>query len=266
MIPSSTLQIIIPIHKSSLNEYETISLNRCFKILDQYTIVMIKPTNLNTYDIEQKYPFSRIELFEDTFFKSISSYNHLLLSTDFYKRFEQSEYILILQPDVYIFSDNLSYWIEKGYDYVGAPWLSSSELSSKIHQFKMFFSNLFEGNKDIVHRYETRNRVGNGGFSLRKVATHIDLSILMIDNIKHYLDNQGIHNFNEDIFWSIEPQKKGYKHITPCAKEAINFAFDINPSRLYKLNSKMLPMACHGWFKKRNLEFWRPFINEFKVK
>lgn len=264
MIPSSTLQIIIPIHKSSLNEYETISLNRCFKILDQYTIVMIKPTSLNTYDIEQKYPFSRIELFEDAFFKSISSYNHLLLSTDFYKRFEQSEYILILQPDVYIFSDNLSYWIEKGYDYVGAPWFSSTMLSNIIHQLKMHCSKLIYGEKDIVYRFETRNRVGNGGFSLRKVSTHIELSILMKDHIQHYLNNQGIHHFNEDIFWSIEPHKKGYKHNTPSAKEALQYAFDINPKRLFKLNNNTLPMACHGWFKKKHLKFWLPIINEFE--
>ncbi len=101
MISSNKLQIVIPIHKSSLNEYETISLNRCFKILNHYTITMIKPEGLDTSSIEHSYNFSNIEIFDSRFFDSISSYNHLLLSTNFYQRFEN---ILIHQPDVCIFS------------------------------------------------------------------------------------------------------------------------------------------------------------------
>jgi len=263
MISSNKLQIVIPIHKSSLNEYETISLNRCFKILSHYTITMIKPEGLDTSSIEHSYNFSNIEIFDSRFFDSISSYNHLLLSTNFYKRFEKSEYILILQPDVYIFTDNLPYWIEKGYDYTGAPWISSTSFSNSIHRIRMLTHLFFTEKKDVVHRYETRNRVGNGGFSLRKVSTHIKLSILMKENIKYYEDNQGTDQFNEDIFWSIEPQKKGYDYTTPSAKEARNFAFDINPKRNLRLNNHILPMACHGWFKGKRLKFWMPIITEF---
>lgn len=260
----SKLQIVIPIHKSTLNKYETISLDRCFKILKQYTIVMIKPEQLNTTDIEKKYKFSRIEEFDKSYFKSISSYNRLMLSTSFYQKFESSKYILIFQPDVYIFFDNIDYWLSKDYDYIGAPWISSTPLSNKIHQIKMNLSKFFKGEKNIVYRFETRNRVGNGGFSLRKISTHINLSILLKDQIEHYLNNQGIHHYNEDIFWSIEPQKRGYSHKTPDVNEALNFAFDINPSKLYKLNNDTLPMACHGWFKKKHLKFWYPIINKFE--
>jgi len=114
--------------------------------------------------------------------------------------------------------------------------------------------------KDKVYRYETRNRVGNGGFSLRRVSTHHRLTVEMRDAIDHYLRNQGTHHFHEDIFWSIEPSKRGFPHHTPSAEEALSFSFDINPGRLYRLAGRRLPMAAHGWYRGPHLRFWAPHV------
>jgi hypothetical protein len=124
----------------------------------------------------------------------------------------------------------------------------------------MKLSMLVLGVQDKVYRYETRNRVGNGGFSLRKVATHHRLTLEMRASIEHYLANQGTHHFHEDIFWSIEPSKKGFPHRTPSVEEALAFSFDINPRRLYVLAGRRLPMAAHGWYKGKHLEFWAPHV------
>ena len=106
---------------------------------------------------------------------------------------------------------------------------------------------------DQVYPYETRNRVGNGGFSLRKVETHHRLSLVMKDAIDHYLRQPGTHHFHEDVFWSVEPSKRGHPHRTPGVAEALAFAWDINPERLFALAGGRLPMAAHGWYKGRHL-------------
>ena len=201
-----------------------------------------------------------METFAPAYFGSIQGYNRLLLSTEFYARFLGSEYLLICQLDVFVFRDELAGWVARGYDYVGAPWFSKTAVRRRIHWLKMHLSKLVLGVQDKVYRFETRDRVGNGGFSLRKVETHHRLSVEMRAHVEHYLGHQGTHHFHEDIFWSVEPSKRGFPHRTPRAGEALDFSFDINPDRLYALAGGPLPMAAHGWYKGRHLRFWAPHV------
>lgn len=259
-LPPQRLTIAVPVYRPFLDEQERVSLDSTFRVLGHHHLVMVKPEGLDTSDLDRRYPFAGVETFDPAYFTSIQGYNRLLLSTGFYERFLASEYLLICQLDVFVFRDDLAAWVDRGYDYVGAPWFSKTAVSAVIHRVKMHASKLFLGVKDKVYRYETRNRVGNGGFSLRKTATHHHLSVVMKANIEHYLANQGTHHFHEDIFWSIEPSKKGHPHRTPTAEQALAFAFDINPGRLYELAGRRLPMAAHGWYKKRQLAFWAPHV------
>jgi hypothetical protein len=82
----------------------------------------------------------------------------------------------------------------------------------------------------------------------------------MRPQIEHYLCNQGTHHFHEDIFWSIEPSKKGHPHRTPSVAEALAFSFDINPEAAFRRAGGRLPMAAHGWYKGRHLRFWQPHV------
>lgn len=256
------LQIVIPIYKNTLTHFESVSLNRSFKVFEGYHFTMIKPHNLDTSELERKYNFSSIEAFDKKYFHSISGYNELMLSYSFYKRFDDSKYMLILQPDVYVFFDNLSHWINKEYDYVGAPWISSSFLSEKMHLLNMYIGKLFQPNRNTISKFEMRNRVGNGGFSIRNIATHKRLCKQLESHIDYYLSNLGSHNFNEDVFWSMVPQSQGVSYSTPALEEAMQFSFDINPERLFKMNQQKLPMACHGWYKRKHINFWLPIISK----
>jgi len=254
------LSVAVPVYRTALDPYEMLSLDRCFQVLGGHHLVLVKPEGLDTAALERRYPFGAVEAFAPDYFRSIQGYNRLLLSTDFYQRFLGSEYLLICQLDVFVFHDQLASWVERGYDYVGAPWLSRSSVSAGLHRLKMEVSRLVLGPQDKVHIYEARNRVGNGGFSLRRVSTHHRLTVEMKDAIDHYLRNQGTHHFHEDVFWSIEPSRKGFPHHTPTAVEALSFSFDINPARLYRLAGRRLPMAAHGWYKGAHLRFWAPHV------
>jgi hypothetical protein len=259
-LPASRLAILVPVYRSFLDPNEVVSLESTFRVLGHHHLVMVKPAGLDTAEVERRFPFKAVETFDPGYFGSIQGYNRLLLSTGFYERFLPSEFMLVCQLDVFVFRDDLARWVDAGYDYVGAPWVSKTPVSAELHRLKMLLRKLFVRNEDRVHRFETRNRVGNGGFSLRKVATHHRLSIDLAAQVEHYLRHQGTHHFHEDIFWSIEPSKRGFAHRTPGVEEALSFSFDINPGRLFRMAGGKLPMAAHGWYKGRHLAFWAPHV------
>ena len=259
-LPVEQLSIVVPVYRSTLDANEELSLESTFRALGAHHLVMVKPAGLDTAAIEARFPFRAIEIFEPQYFGTTRAYNRLLLSTHFYERFLASTFMLVCQLDVFVFRDDLAAWVAKGYDYVGAPWVSGSRLSLAIHRLKMLASRLVPRDRDRVHDYETRNRVGNGGFSLRKVETHHRLSIALKDTIARYVSKQGTHHFHEDVFWSIEPQRHGLPYRTPPVDEALSFSWDVNPERLFVLAGGRLPMAAHGWFKRRHLGFWAPRV------
>ena len=258
-LPASRLAILVPVYRP-LDDHEVISLESTFRELGQHHLVMIAPAGFDSAAIERRFPFQAVETFDPDYFRSIQGYNRLLLSTEFYARFLASEFLLICQLDVFVFKDDLARWVDAGYDYVGAPWVSRTVVSAEIHRLKMLLRKALLPGEDRVHRFETRNRVGNGGFSLRKVETHHRLSIEMRAQVEHYLQHQGTHHFHEDIFWSVEPSKRGFAHRTPAVEEALSFSWDINPGRLYRMAGGVLPMAAHGWYKGRHLAFWEPHV------
>jgi Protein of unknown function (DUF5672) len=259
-LPASQLSVVVPVYRPFLDANETISLESVFRVLGAHHLVMVKPAGLDTAEIEARFPFKGVETFDPRYFESVQGYNRLLLATGFYERFLGSAYLLICQLDVFVFRDELAGWVARGYDYVGAPWISRSAASLLIHRVTMGLGKLRPGGPVKVYPYETRNRVGNGGFSLRRVETHYRLSLELKDAIDHYLRNQGTHHFHEDVFWSVEPSKRGHPHRTPGVAEALAFSWDINPDRLFRMAGGHLPMAAHGWYKGRHLKFWAPRV------
>lgn len=267
--------IVIPIYKQSITELEAISLQQCFKKLNDYSICFatFKELNIDEYlNIYDRYCSKKvtIKFFNKTYFKSTNSYSKLLLTNLFYMQFVQYKYILIYQTDCFVFKDEIQKWIRKDYDYIGAPWFEGYDRNNNNFNFA---------------------GVGNGGFSLRKVKSFIkvlntlsyitkpnvlfktfftDLNIwklpirfyrlvlnLTIKNNTFYLFNN--YSNNEDLFWSFVT-KNNFKWFKIAEEnEAYKFCFEVNPEYLLKLNHNELPFACHAW-QKNNLPFWKPFI------
>jgi len=259
-LPRERLTIAVPVYRAALDAHEQVSLDSTFRQLGGHRLVMVKPEGLDTSALERRYPFAGAETFAPEHFRSIRGYNRLLLSTGFYQRFQASEYLLICQLDVFVFHDDLAAWVARGYDYVGAPWLSGSAASLGLHWLTWQVARRLPGGRDRIHPYETRNQVGNGGFTLRRVETHLRLGQALRGRIDHYLANEGTHHFHEDVFWALEPARQGQPHRKPTAAEALAFAFDVNPARAWALSGGRLPMAAHGWYKGRHQRFWAPHV------
>jgi hypothetical protein len=70
---------------------------------------------------------------------------------------------------------------------------------------------------------------------------------------------------NEDVFWSYFAQKTLSDFKTAPIEEAVKFAFEMNPSDMFKMNGNKLPFGCHAWWKY-DINFWKPFIESFGYK
>jgi Protein of unknown function (DUF5672) len=274
---SDETAVVVIMHKKDLSHYESISLSQCLKIFRKWPIHIAKPVSMDISGFSLDVPNLQIENFTDLSFSSIGEYSRLLLSTSFYKRFLAYKYILIYQLDAFVFSDQLKYWCDLDYDYLGAPW------------FGKFSSQENQG--DFIG-------VGNGGFSLRKISSHLKVlntfSFItpMRDNLKSrfasenstrrrlqnaaglildYTVRNNTHRFfnnyagHEDQFWGLSVAKKMKWFKVPDLDKAAAFAFEMQPHRLLILNNDQLPFGCHAWWKY-DLEFWKPHIEQFGYK
>lgn len=240
---SNSLVILIPIYQNSLNELEKFSIDYSLeKIKLDRKIFFIGPESLDFKFYEEEYPSVQIIKFQDEFFKSISGYNRLMLDFNFYIKFANYEFLLILQPDAILMNDNLDFWINRPFDYIGAPWPEGYSLLVNWDQFAG------SNNKNI------KVNVGNGGLSLRRVKSCI-LLFIEFPEAHSYFINSGS---SEDLFFAFMGSVSNF-FLIPNEIVASKFSRELNPSYYTKLGVDM-PMGGHAWWKY-DLDFWIPFFN-----
>jgi Protein of unknown function (DUF5672) len=260
--------ILIISHKARLTNFESISLRQCVKILGQYPIRLICPQGLDVSEYQRHVPEIPIEFIDERWQSTYAMFNALKVSPFLYEKFCGFEYILFYEPDAFVFSDQLLYWCDRGLDYIGAPWLEG---------LGALASDRIIG-------------VGNGGFSLRKVSSHLkfakrfEVERLLLrgyreqlpEKIKYFCKSiealfvgskipsyyMGPFRYHEDYFWSVRVAKRHPQFRIASIHDAISFSFEVNPQLLLQMNGNCLPFGCHGWFK-RDLPFWKPLIEQF---
>jgi len=238
------LCIAVPIYKENLEYHELISFNRINSVLKNVPKFFIYPEGLKLDAYKSSSGNITFLPLDPKYFKSIDYYNILLKSPIFYKQFMDFKYLLIYQLDSYIFEEqNINYFLKSNFDYIGAPWLkldwfdNSEKLISKIKILRPFIK-----------------KIGNGGFSLRRVKTFYDFS-------QKFSHLGRIVTIQEDIFWTNVASRLIHNFKLPSVSESLKFSFDENPRKCFELNNNKLPFGCHGWHKN-DYEFWKMYINE----
>lgn len=233
--------IVVPIYKAELDYDEFHSVSQLFKILspEKYDIVAIGPMSLDISYYDEQFNFKDYYQFYDEYFKNYPrGYNKLMLSKGFYECFAEYDFMLIYQPDCWVFRDELMEWCDKDYVYIGAPnffifdnfWLSSC------------------------------TSVGNGGFSLRKISWFIEACDKYEEQCD-YLTNWQNTMYGEDKLID----RLAYKGIkidgkVPSFLECAKFSFEIQPHMLYNMIDFTLPFGCHAYNKVMDKYFYDQFI------
>lgn len=256
--------VVIPIYKKlcSHSRDEKALLEQAKNVFKNRNLFLVGPYSLETnLKADERFDFI---LFKNKFFKDKFTYSKLLCNQKFYQSFTDYDYIQVVQTDCWLFADQLDDYTPRGFDYIGAPWMKNG----------------FEGKPE-----PELWKVGNGGFSLRKVSAFLSVinqiqetkkgtapvfqnfskgiigSIKnkgIRNNLKHYIKNPP----GEDIFWSIYvPMVFSENEFQVADTEtAAHYSFETLPQYLYeKVTDKNLPMGCHNW-TGNNPEFWKNHI------
>lgn len=254
--------VVIPIYKTELTLIELAILEHNLAVLNSYPIVIVCPEDLSVFEIQVFRNCQKLDIkrFSNNYFTSIEGYNKLMLASEFYSYFSEFRYILICQTDAFVFKDELSLWCDKNYDYIGGPWLGSSNnrYLNKLNSLLADFNLIKRRDRWFLFK------VGNGGFSLRKVSSflkvlaHPDYNE-MIDSIRGASED---HVFaTEDLFWSFKAKVLVSDFCIPDYIEACGFSTDRRPNVALKIH-KGLPFGCHGLGRPNVWTFWKPIIKK----
>lgn len=230
--------VVIPVHREAPQAVEAVSLARCRRLLGAHPVRLVCAEGLDVSAYRDAWPDLAAERFDEGFFTSKHAYSALLRGAEFYARFADFENLLIHQLDCYVFEDRLLEWCGAGFDYVGAPWLDFGWLALS----QRWWSRL-PGLPQLLRR------VGNGGFSLRRVE-RFERAARRLRWLASRLD---VH---EDLFWSnVVPALVPGFRVAP-EREALRFAFEARPRECFDRSGGRLPFGCHG-FAVHEPNFWR---------
>ncbi|WP_404789162.1 DUF5672 family protein [Altericista sp. CCNU0014] len=254
MRQENLVAVVIPTHKLEMNHDEEISFLQCLKVLHKYPIFMVKPSRIDVSSLEAKYSGLQFESFEDEYFETVTAYNLLMLSQEFYQRFSKYKYILIYELDAFVFEDNLEYWCNLNYDYIGAPWpcdypIQMPNISRIIDLARRI--NSFFGKEKLS--------VGNSGFCLRKTKSHL----LALKIFSKQARSWNRWNINNDLFWASMRYFYPFFKV-PDSRVAMQFSFEMEPEKFFELNGDRLPFGCHAW-AKFSPSFWKTKFSNLEV-
>lgn len=270
-LSAKDIGIIVPLSsRETLTKAEEVSLNHLKTYLGRYDKYFVAAQKLKLDKID-KTGF-KVSKFPDKFFGSVRAHNKLLTNKGFYDTFSDYKYILIYHLDSLVFSDQLIEWCEKGYDFIAPPWMAS-ELP-----------------------WLDESGVGNGGFSVRNVNSFIKLysrgkywrdpkgfariiaskapalKKVTYHLARHALKLKLLNNVRTHLYYYINKEDRGEdrfvwffgKHYLPdfkiiSDKEALSFAFEVNPRKCYEMNNNQMPFGCHA-YERYDLSFWEPHL------
>jgi hypothetical protein len=279
-IRKNKVVVLILVHKPRMTTSERCSLRQCVNVLGNYDIHIICPEGMNVDSykhVSEIISFNYIDRFWQSSYKN---FRRLKISPLLYRMFSMYEFVLFYELDAFVFRDELFFWCEADYDYIGAPWFEG-------------FANCTDQSPFIG--------VGNGGFSLRKTSSalrvlssfsyirkprellwsHYDQNFfspvptvlkrralrekikliknLIIANNTYWILND--YAGPEDFFWGLfVPRSFSWFKVAPF-EAARMFSVELNPALMYRLNKQKLPFGCHGW-RKYDPVFWAPHIKK----
>lgn len=268
----NSVAIVVPLSlRTYLTLEEQLSLQHLVHYLGEYDKYFIAPERGGV-----NYEGFMVKRFSNKFFGSALAHDSLMLSRSFYASFSDYDYILDYHLDALVFSNQLAEWCATGLDYIGAPWIKCQHSP-----------------------WVETPRVGNGGFSLRKVESFLRVfdSIVPSEVPVEYWENtysklalyqralnfpkkylKHIRCFN-NVSWELRQRRRlmtGARpgeelfwadracHYFPGFKVAsfdqgLRFAFEVEPRKCFEMNGLKLPFGCHAW-ARYDREFWQPYL------
>lgn len=266
-IIDNRVAVLIPTHLEQLDEELAATLLHNATQLRVYALEIILPESCSPSWYEDFFKQhgldGTVRLVHSTYFGSPAAVNKMGTDPAFYRMYKEFDYILICHLDAWVYHDRLAYWMDQGYDFIGAP--------------------LFLPDNENVHFLQRMAPFGsNGGLSLRRVDNCIRVLETFRPGLSPWRLAQAIwflarnrrwgfvailfrllrelsrdwrgacekYNIYEDVFFTIIAPLCGNRISIPSSHIAMKFACEVN----YPLFQKEVlglepPLGIHGYDK-----------------
>lgn len=237
---SSSYVTVVPVYKAVPAPSEVLALAQ-LKRLAACNITLVCPNDLDVNAYLAVVPDLHLVRLSGEHFKTIKSYNTLMLQPWFYKLFlDNHVWMLVHQLDAFLLTNQIDEFCKLGHHYFGAPWLHG------FPQYRFLF------NRFPIKVNRKRFRVGNGGLSLR----HLEKTVDILQRKRAHVSKRF---FMEDAFFGYWGSIDEYFQACPPYLAA-NFSLESDPEFWIKLTNK-LPMGFHGhgvW----SPDFYKPLLDQ----
>jgi hypothetical protein len=266
--PKKRVAVVIPFqNRNFFTHSEQISLKHLDTYLYKYDRYLLVPKGLNLFR-EGYY----VRHFPVKYFGSINAHIRMLFSKYLYESFNDYEYILIYHLDSLVFSDQMLYWCDLGYDYIGAPWILCDDLPKRtkegvgnggfsIRKVDSFLKVLnskerWVNKEDIVSYY---NKKTNLRYRLKNYVSFKMLRLPFNNTVERHVKYRIKFNVSSDSFWEEYGQYYYSEFKVAPVDVALRFAIECAPRTCFERNGKVLPFGCHAW-ERFDKEFWEPYV------
>jgi hypothetical protein len=258
--------VVIPVHKPRLTDAETASLRQVQAVLGHYPIVLAAPESLTPDAYAAVCSGIEVAKFEDFWFQGFRQHQRLMISRQFYHRFERYTHLLIYHLDAWVFRDELQYWCQQPFDYIGAPWRSGFDpqgqpqfhsagnggfslrrVEAFLNTLAMFDHRRHKSSLDLFREVAVRS-----GMSRLKHLASLPLKLLGVGNsLRKFYDH---YPYTEDKFWAQSAALANPSFRVAPVDIASCFSFEASPEFLWDKQGKTLPFGCHAW--RYEQAFW----------
>jgi hypothetical protein len=261
---SGPLAIVFMLHTPGLTERESHALETLRRHGEDHPRFLLVPEGMRIGFAHEDF---RVVPLPARNFASRAAYNAMMLTPLPYRLFAGYRQMLIYQTDCLMLRTGVGAWAARGFSYVGPPWFSHGWFRSGLRARPQI--------------------VGNGGFSLRAPADALAVLEGRLDPARlaalphlwrHFARKthalvlmrqarQGraaadyLRDFPrpEDEFWSCHAPLFHPGWRVPTPHEALDFAFELQPRRAWRLAGQRLPVGAHAWWKADEA-FWRDIL------
>lgn len=258
--------VIVPVHSAAPNELETFALRRCGEVLGSHPIRLVHPRGLNLSAYTLLLPQATAQPVPAHWMSSVRAYNRMLMSPEFFQLFTGYSHVLIHEPDALVIADELLYWCQQEYDFIGAPWFKGYRAASPEAPFLAVGNSGFSlfclqsvflalGNTRWMFRKEVAKQLihklaGKGSpYGYGKLAKAFGAG----GTLK---GAAGVFLHNCDVFWSYTVPSLVTFNVAPI-EAAAAFSWEVNPRTCYEVIGRRLPFGLHKWWK-----YDRPFLEQ----
>lgn len=203
------------------------------------------------------------------------SYNRMMITPMIYRILSHHSHILVHEPDAMVLRDELDFWCEQPYDYIGAPWFVGYEspkpdaplmgvgnFGFSLHRPAVMVKILQErqrwyGRAELRSYLSTILRAGDTNRLIRMLREAGKAGTLRVAS--------KLYEVNCDIFWGqLVPRVARDFRVAP-PEVALKFSWEVAPSRCYALCNGNLPFGLHAW-ARYDFDFLKPLLERIGVE